>query len=270
MKEIIRNILPPFIFNFFINLYNRSIKINKSYSIDTYDSDLIAKLVIEKNIIFRDNLSKNNGLDFSALRTIIGVSIAGLEINKKELNVLDFGGGGGYHYFISKLILNDNIKLNWNVVETKSIVDISNTISNSELHFFKSIQDASMGIEKFDLIIASSSIQYCINQQNILRELIGLNSNNIFITRTPFTLNLPTVNSIQFSKLSNNGPGPLPKGYEDCIISYPIFINNITCFENEFINNYNLKFKIIEERNAFYIDNMPFDTYGFFYVNKNL
>ena len=268
MKEIIKNLLPPIFFNFLLNIYKNLKNKKNSYSVDTYDSDLIAKIVIEKNIIFRDNLTSNNGLDFSGLRTIIGVTLAGLDTNIKELNVLDFGGGGGYHYFISKIILNDNIKLNWNVVETKSIVDFSESVSNNELKFYKSIEDASIDNDRFDLIIASSSIQYCKNQEEILRQLIALNSKNIFITRTPFTTNTPFVNSIQFSKLSNNGPGNLPEGYEDCIISYPIYIMNLLDFEKEFLNNYNLKFKLLEEKNAFYIDNVPFDTYGFFYVNK--
>jgi putative methyltransferase (TIGR04325 family) len=270
MKRFIKNILPPFFFNFLNNSYIKFNKQKQLYSVDRYDNDLIANVIIKKTTIFKDNLTKSYGLDFTGLRTIIGISIAGLDLKKKELNVLDFGGGGGYHYFISKLILNDDINLKWHVVETKSIVKISNILSNNELHFFNSIEEASISPNRFDLIIASSSIQYCINQGKILQELIDLNSRNIFITRTPFSLDKPVYNNVQFSKLSNNGPGALPAGFTDCLISYPIFIMNIIDFENKFIDKYNLKFKILEEKNGFNIDNVNFDNYGFFWVNKNL
>jgi putative methyltransferase (TIGR04325 family) len=268
MKNFFKLILPPFLFiiikkatTFFKNITNSNIA--------TYDNDLIAKVVIEKNIIYRDKLAIKNELDFSSLRSILGISITGMNLKNNELNVLDFGGGGGYHYFISKIILNDNVKINWHVVETSSIVENANKISNNDLRFFKTIKGATIGINRFDLILASSSLQYCENQFLILQELINLNAKYIFITRTPFTNDKPVLNKIQFSKLSSNGPGDLPHGYKDCTISYPIFIQNINQFEHLFLNHYNTKFKIREEKNAFIIENNAFDNYGYFFVSIN-
>ncbi len=268
MKNILKLILPPF----FILLFNKLIFLFKKIlvnNISTYDNDLIAKVVIEKNIIFRDKLEKTKQLDISTLRTLLSVGITSINLNNKNLNVLDFGGGGGYHYFISKLIINEDVKINWHIVETKSIVNQSHKISNSSLRFFESIEEASIGIEQFDLIIASSSLQYCVNQFEILQKFKNLNPKNIFITRTPFSKNSPFLNKIQFSNLSSNGPGDLPINYKDHTISYPIYIQNIDEFENEFTKGYNLKFKLIEEKNAFIIENSSFDNYGFFYVAIN-
>ena len=268
MKNIFKLIIPPIIFIFIKKAKALFIKITFN-KIATYDNDLIAKVVIEKNIIFRDKLKFDKKLDLSSLRSVLGVSIASIDLKSKVFNVLDFGGGGGYHYFISKLILNEDLNINWHIVETSSIVENSNKISNINLHFFKTVEEAAIGIERFDLILASSSLQYCENQFSILKKLIKLNAKNIFITRTPFTKGMPFLNKIQFSRLSSNGPGSLPFGYDDAIISYPIYIHNIEQFENEFINDYILKFKLIEEENAFIIENQSFDNYGFFYVSKN-
>jgi putative methyltransferase (TIGR04325 family) len=268
MINILKLILPPFLFIIIkkATKYYRNITFS---NISTYDNNLIAKVVIEKNIIYRDKLSIKNELDFSSLRTILGISLTAMNLNNKELNVLDFGGGGGYHYFISKIILNTGLKINWHVVETSSIVENSNKLSNFDLRFFKTIEEASVGISRFDLILASSSLQYCDNQFLILQKIIKLNAKNIFITRTPFTKGAEVLNKIQFSKLSSNGPGELPFGYKDSTISYPIFIHNSSQFENVFVNDYNLKFKIIEEKNAFIIENDSFDNYGYFYVSMN-
>ena len=45
------------------------------------------------------------------MKSFTGIAIAAYN-EKKTFKVLDFGGGGGYHYFISKLLLSFNKLLN--------------------------------------------------------------------------------------------------------------------------------------------------------------
>ena len=58
-----------------------------------------------------------------------------------QINVLDFGGGAGNHYYLARKLIDDNVKINWHVVETDSFVEEINKqgLQSSELKFFTSI-----------------------------------------------------------------------------------------------------------------------------------
>lgn len=190
--------------------------------------------------------------------------MANISIENKTLNVLDFGGGGGYHYFIARLILDKNIKIKWKIVETSSMVNAGNEIANDELSFYETIEAAKKDTPKFDLVLASSSLQYLSNQFEIIKELIDLESKYIFITRTPFSLDEPVNGTPQYSYFSSNGPGPLPKGYKDYMISYPIYVLNKQVVENLLSLKYTIRFKLNEAVGGFTTNGKEYDTYGMF------
>lgn len=267
MKFLYQKLLPSFIINLFRKFYFNFINLKSKNQIKIYDNDLIASIIIKKNIKFRDNLYSDKNMDLFAFRFFAGVSIAAYN-GKKTFKVLDFGGGGGYHYFISRLLLPKEILISWHIVETSSIVKQSVELNNTELKFFNTIEEASFDINNFDLIFASSSLQYCKNQSLIIEQILNLNATNIFITRTPFSVNTIVDGEMQYSLLSANGPGNLPLGYKDSIISYPIYINNLDNFTNLFLKKYIIKFKINEEKNAFIIRNKSYDNYGIFFQLK--
>ena len=149
MKLLLQKILPPFILNLFRKFYLNFLNLKYKNKIKVYDNDLIASIIIKKNIKFRDNLNSDKNLDLFAFRFFAGVSIAAYN-GKKTFKVLDFGGGGGYHYFISKLLLPQDILISWHIVETSSIVKQSNDLTNTELKFFNTIEEASFDIQNFD------------------------------------------------------------------------------------------------------------------------
>jgi len=66
---------------------------------NAYNDDDFVRVVIEKNIVFKNNLSTPKVLfDLGTLRTLIAV---GLSNKGASMNIIDFGGGGGYHHTIS-------------------------------------------------------------------------------------------------------------------------------------------------------------------------
>jgi putative methyltransferase (TIGR04325 family) len=268
MHKIFKIFIPPIILNFIIIIKNTIIKnLNPNILIKSYDNSTIANIVIQKNMIFRDTIASNKILDIQIMKSFTGIAIAAFN-EKKTFKVLDFGGGGGYHYFISKLLLPQDILISWHIVETSSIVKQSNDLTNTELKFFNTIEEASFDIQNFDLIFASSSLQYCKNQSILIEQILNLNATNIYITRTPFSENRIVDGEMQHSLLSANGPGDLPVGFKDSIISYPIYINNLDNFTNLFLKKYNIKFKINEEKNAFIIRNKSFHNYGIYFQLK--
>lgn len=107
---------------------------------------------------------------------------AGLESNNK-LNVLDFGGALGTHYFNNKALL-PPIKLeNWTIVEQENNVKIGKEkISDGILDFAYSIDD----IKNPNLIIVSGALQYLEKPYEMIKKLIDKGADFIIIDRTSF------------------------------------------------------------------------------------
>lgn len=271
MKKFLLLLLPPGV----VILGRKSIhrlrrmRIRKGKSaINDYNDDSLTRMIVEKNRIFSTQLNNNRTIDLGAVRTILGVGIANAKDPAEPLRILDLGGGGGNHYFISRLVMDRHIKLDWRVVETESMARSAAPLANDELQFFPSIRSAAGGVGRFDLVFASSSLQYFSDQFEVLDELMKLDAANIFITRTPFTAGEPVKGAKQYSLLSSNGPGPLPPGYEDKTIEYPIYIMNLADFEKKLTDGYLLRFSIREETAGFTINGKTFDNYGFYFSSK--
>ena len=88
------------------------------------EEDVKVTVVYEKTKRYRDLLMSQRPLvpDITALRTFVGLSLA---ISKKELNVVDFGGACGAHYFLAKALIGNRINLRWHVVETPTMANIA-------------------------------------------------------------------------------------------------------------------------------------------------
>ncbi len=245
MKKILLKILPPFIIDFIVIL-NKKLN-TKAVEIDSYNSKKLTDVVIEKNIIYNKNLIKK--FEFQQSRIILAFYRA---YNKSlTFNIIDFGGGGGQNYFLLKKIIDHRIKLKYHIVETSSMCNSGKKIENHELKFFLSIEDSIKGIENsIDLVFSSSALQYCDNQEQILKQLCSIKSNFIFITRTGFTENSKPIKFIQTSKLSENGPGPLPAGFQDMNIKYVVSLMNLNKAKDIIQENYDIEFELIEDKNV--------------------
>jgi putative methyltransferase (TIGR04325 family) len=269
----IKKFIPPIVADFVKG--NSILKIQKlitnllfkkvDRNISTYDDATIAEIVIKKSILFRDALFDNKNMQHPYIRSIIATVLAAIKNNSDIVNVLDFGGAGGIHYYIAKLVLGNAIQLNWHIVETKAMVNAGRKIEDEQLRYFDSIESAQIENYQYDLVFSSGTLQCCSNQYEILDKLISLQAPNLFITRTPLSDKVITRSFIQYSKLSANGPGPLPFGYKDEIISYPIYFFNKQQFELNFKNKYVLRFKIEEERDLFNVESELIHHYVYFF-----
>jgi hypothetical protein len=68
-----------------------------------YEEDALANVVYEKTKLYQDFLQTQHPFvsEITSFRTLIGLS---LSIRHNELNVIDFGGACGAHYFIAKAV----------------------------------------------------------------------------------------------------------------------------------------------------------------------
>ena len=154
-----------------------------------YEYQKLVDVVVRKNKILQDATSSSVEFDFSAMRIIMAV---GLVLNKQEkISVLDFGGGGGYHWFIAKNSFGKNTIFDWRIVETSMMAKVSTELlAKDGLEFFSDIKSSLKTGETLDLVFTSSALQYCEEPLKVLQNLVNLNARHLFITRTPLSLSL--------------------------------------------------------------------------------
>ena len=161
-------------------------------------------------------------------------------INKSKVKVVDFGGGGGNLYFVAEKFFPE-ASFDWNVVETKQMVNQARKFINNGPNFHSDIFKL-LGKNDFDLLIVSGSLQYLPNPLGFLEEIMDKKIDHIFFTRTPLTNLNRTYSFMQESWLSENGPGELPKRIKVKKVFYPCNIPT----KIDFINTLQGKFNILE------------------------
>jgi SAM-dependent methyltransferase len=123
-------------------------------------------------------------------------------LNSKELNILDFGGGGGNSFTIAQKYFGPRIK-SWTVVETSQMAASASISYDPKLYFTDEMRE--FKTDSFDLVICSSSLQYCDDPEETLRSIAMLKADYVWITRTAISRNR-SVGMKQISRVHKNGP----------------------------------------------------------------
>jgi putative methyltransferase (TIGR04325 family) len=226
---------------------------------DGYDSGLICDVVYEKTVRFRESLLATQHLDLEAARTVIflaSTSFSPLE----PLNVLDFGGACGAHFWIARTV-QPGRPFDWRVVETSAMVERASRQFEVGLNFHCSIASATTNHWIPDVVFASSSIQYVSDTEYTLGAIFGLGAKQVFITRTPWSDFSKPIVVVQRSALSANGPGPLPQRFHDQAVEYPLTLfpwRQLLAIASA--NKYHVRYSIDEARPTRAIGNIAVDT----------
>lgn len=258
-KMIIKQLIPPIILewrkkfrikkgkkNYKSNqkIYNSFIEALSDCVKSGYDNEEIAEVVFRKTEIYKNYLSKISYLKCDFATSSLLVSLFFLN-NSNEINVLDFGGACGAHYFQCRKVLPENIKLNWVVIEKPQMIKYAKKWTNNELSFAIDLNKALKNISRIDIFHASAIIQYLDEPYKYLDLILESNAKYLLFNRMIFTLEDDDLITIQNNKLSWNGIGKLPYGFTDRLISYPLTIIK----KHEFYKIFENKYKIVLEFN---------------------
>ncbi len=262
-----KKILPPWPLKMFIHppLYKSYEEAVHACQNGAYQNSDLVKVVVDKNLVYRQKIQTDPVFELSALRTLIAL---GLSKTSDSLNVIDFGGAGGYHYTIASKVLGSEVKLKWNVVETTAMAKEAQRIATDSLCFFDSITEAVKSLGYVDLVFTSGALQYCPNPIAFLRQLVNVNARCFYITRTPFCNADHATVTTQKSKLSENGPGPLPEKTKDRIIKVPVTYASRRAVEDIISEKYVIQFRTQEGEGVFKMPNMTVSMDGYFCVRK--
>ena len=272
IKKLIKDITPPIVLRYLkhskklstiFNDYDDAMK-----DADGYEDEILTKVVVAKGKSLLKKISANNHIKADSLRTVIG--LASVINTSNKLTIIDFGGAAGTHYFIARSIISNHIALDWRIVETTAMVNEAKKegLENSELRFFDNI-DAAEDNSKIDLVFASGSIHCTPKPYEILESLASLKSNIFMITRTPVT-NFPCV-LLQYSKLSDNGVGEIPKNIfiKDKKISYPVTMMDRKRVENILMKYGDIRLKTLENRDSYLSKKHSYNDYGYIVTKDN-
>jgi putative methyltransferase (TIGR04325 family) len=254
-------------------------KINKEYenysvaiqfcTNDAYQNIELCNMIADKTSVYIETLKKKpHNLSPTNVFLLAAINQYIIDHSKNELTVLDFGGACGAHYFEMKRFIPNNISLKWYVVETEQMVKsaIAKGLQNNELKFISSIEDAN---DSIDFIHSSSALQYVPNPYQFTEMLINLKADRIFFNRMMFNESDRGFVTIQQSLLSANGPGKMPEGYTDKIISYPHTTISLPQFDTMFAdNNYAMDWIFDEPSGSYKIKNEKIIGKGLLYVKK--
>jgi putative methyltransferase (TIGR04325 family) len=106
---------------------------------------------------------------------------------KDRLSILDWGGGLGHYYELSKALLPD-VEIDYCCREVSRICAAGRTVLPG-VQFF---DDDRCLQRKFDLVFASSSLQYYQDWKETLAKLVSSTSDYLYITRMPVVENSPS------------------------------------------------------------------------------
>ena len=228
-----------------------------------YLGDELVAVVAEKTRKYKESTTLTRIIDLGSLRTLLPFAAIP---SKRNMNIIDFGGASGFHYYTASTVLRAESKLTWHVVETEAMCQAAKHLETNSLRFFSDAKEAARGLGHIDLVFTSGALQCCPNPLAELKKLIDLEGEYLFITRTPLVLTNYSVFTLQRSRLRDNGHGPLPPGFKDKEVTYPLAFAP----KNEFESIIKEKYEVLWE-----VDEGPwqdfgeeFRTWGYFCLRK--
>jgi putative methyltransferase (TIGR04325 family) len=272
----IKDILPPVLIRLakrFIGLestkeYDNYSLAMKVCSLSAYENAELCNMLADKTITYIKevkekpfNLHQTAGLFLAAINQYINNN------SSRNLIILDFGGACGAHYYDMKRFF-PNFSLQWYVVETDQMVKsaINKGLNTNELFFVNSIEDIKVNI---DIIHSSGALQCVADPYEQLKKLINTNASCFFFNRMMLNESSRDILTILNSYLSSNGPGKLPEGYKDKIVSYPHTTMSYQKFNDLMINNdYELQWIFSDASSGIQLKNEKIFGKGLFYLKK--
>jgi len=206
-----------------------------------YEADEIIEVVFQKTLNFKQNLEKNSqNIIPSIANTFCAILPKIVEKDGQEIKIIDFGGACGALYFQVRNFLPKKQKFRWAVVETPAMVKKAKSLENDELSFYVSLEDAVKYLEKVDILHTSGTLQAVHKPREYLQKLLNIHADYMFFNRVGVNQGEKDVYTIHKSKLSWNGPGNLPDGFQDKWIKYPFSFISESFFLQTIQNQYDI------------------------------
>lgn len=231
---------------------------------NAYQAEEIVEVVFQKTLIYKEFLDKNPLYLLPSVANSFCCLIPKLaeNINNSTIKVIDFGGACGALYFQIRKILPKNLKLLWAVVETPAMVNKAKVLENQEISFHNSLVYAFHLLEKVDIFHTSATIQALDNPREYLKKMVSIPADYAFFNRIGVHKGKNDIYTVHKSKLSWNGPGDLPKGFQDKWVKYPYSFISEEFFLNTIEKKYQILAKFEDKSGIYPVFGYPIEGYA--------
>ena len=236
-----------------------------------YGDPALARVVYEKTIIYRDLLRCQRPLvcEPASLRTCLALSLAQAG-TAASFHVIDFGGACGAHYFLAQAWLGHRVDLRWHIVETTTMATMAARLEDGHVKFYEDLGDARADLGRVDLVFSSGALPYMAQPYASLKQLTACGASRLFLTRIGLSTESREFVTLQTSHLRDHGPGPLPVGMPDGVVSHPVTFARKDLFEDIIAERYHIDMAFHEDTHAYAAGPYRFDMYGYFGVLKTI
>jgi len=104
------------------------------------------------------------------------------------VSILDWGGGVGIFYLLSRALLPNEVELDYHCKDLPALCSYGREVL-PQAHFH---EDESCLTRRYDLVLASSSLQYSENWSEVLQRLAGAAAGYLYLARVPVVQRSPT------------------------------------------------------------------------------
>lgn len=174
-----------------LNLYNRLFVENAF--IGSFDSFAEASLVCGQGIfsdryaaqvVWQFDRQSKSILSGNQLGAILCVSLC-TNRHRRKLRVLDVGGGGGGYFYLAREILGlySEIDLDWDVLETQSVVSRAPLDRPKGLNYYSDF--SVLTANRYDLVMINNAILFFPDPLATLNQLVQLNHELLLIGDIP-------------------------------------------------------------------------------------
>lgn len=230
-----------------------------------YDDADLARYTALKTLAFAHSLSEVDTQDgLGLLRPLLGLVAAACD---GEVSVLDFGGGGGVHYFLARQLMPADTRLNWAVVETSAMGLAARHagLESDELHFYASVGEAvqnSTGLP--DVVFSSGTLQYLPEPIRAFDQLVKIGAPVLVLTRVGLSADSTVRVIVQTSQMAHNGPHLLQRETPTVNrkIRYPVTFVPINAIDNCTLGKYHCILRVVEETGHYMAGRTPINMYG--------
>jgi putative methyltransferase (TIGR04325 family) len=274
MKYIIKELIPPIIWRIIRKKTEQPIAANsqevflsyqdalKLCTNDAYEDRELIEVVFKKTRRFLEKLkSEPIPIWETAAYSMISVVNPIIESKTNKINVLDFGGACGAHYFILRSLIKD-LKINWCVVETPTMVEYAKALETDEISFFDNFTEAIKKLGKVDLLHTSGTLQCVDDPRKYLAKILNCNAKWLLFNRLGLNKLDRDIITIHSSRLSWNGIGELPEGHNDREVKYPFTFLSEAKFLKIVEEKYSIVAKFNDQSGMFEVNGEEIVGYG--------
>ena len=154
--------------------------------------------------------------------------------NKDKISILDWGGGIGDYYLISKSLM-PNIEIDYHCKEVPVLCQ-GGREALPEVKFYEKEEECFK--QSYDLVLASSSLQYFEDWQRVVQKLAAVSRSYLYITRLPIVYQ-----AASFVVLQRAYRYGYQTEYMGWFLNQEVFLNYVSSLQMELVREF-----LIEER----------------------